>query len=127
LLQGDGTGGFTPVSLLQSGIFIPGNGKSLVQLKNANGNYLLAAAQNRGPLKMYALREQVHCIPVGPMEVRAVIKYRNGKTQVREFNYGASFLSQSGRFVVLDKNVAAVEIIDNKGGKRTLVMNGAVK
>jgi hypothetical protein len=124
LLRGDGTGGFTPVSLLQSGIFIPGNGKSLVQLKNASGHYLLAAAQNRGSLKIYALKNQSPCIPVAPLDVRAVVKYQNGKTQLREFNYGASFLSQSGRFMVLDKDVVGVEIIDNKGSKRALVLNG---
>jgi hypothetical protein len=124
MLQGDGKGGFTPVSLLQSGIFIPGNGKSLVQIKNATGHYMLAAAQNRGPLKIYALRAQVHCIPVGPFDVRALVKYKSGKTQVREFNYGASFLSQSSRFVMLDSSVAGVEIIDHKGSKRALVLDG---
>jgi hypothetical protein len=57
LLLGDGAGGFKPLSLLQSGIFIPGNGKSLVELKSSNGNYMLAAAQNRGPLKIYGMKK----------------------------------------------------------------------
>jgi hypothetical protein len=120
LLQGDGKGGFTPLSLLQSGIFVPGNGKSLVQLKNAAGNYMLAAAQNRGPLKMYSLKKPVRCEPVGPLEVRANVKYQNGKMQVRELNYGASFLSQSGRFIMLDSTIVSAEIIDNKGNKRVI-------
>ncbi|OQP64691.1 RNA-binding protein [Niastella vici] len=127
LLQGDGTGGFRPLSLLQSGIFIPGNGKSLVELKDKLGNYMLAASQNRGPLKIYGLKKQVHCIAVGPQDVRAVVKYQNGKTQLREFNYGASFLSQSGRFIVLDSTVASVEVMDSRGGKRVLGVNGAGK
>lgn len=120
LLQGDGKGGFTPLSLLQSGIFIPGNGKSLVQLKNAAGGYLLAAAQNRGPLKIYALKKQVRCVPVESSDVRAVVKYQNGKTQARELNYGASFLSQPARFLVLDSSVVSVEINDYKGNKRVI-------
>jgi hypothetical protein len=120
LLQGDGRGSFTPLSLLQSGIFIPGNGKSLVQLKNAAGNYMLAAAQNRGPLKLYTLNKQVRCVPVDQQEVRAVVKYQNGKTQLRELNYGASFLSQSGRFILLDSTVISAVISDNKGNKRVI-------
>jgi hypothetical protein len=120
LLQGDGKGGFTPLSLLQSGIFVPGNGKSLVQLKNATGKYMLAAAQNRGPLKLYALNKPVHCVPVDRQEVRAVVKYQNGKMQLRELNYGASFLSQSGRFLMLDSTVTSVEISDNNGNKRVI-------
>jgi hypothetical protein len=127
LLLGDGAGRFKPLSLLQSGIFIPGNGKSLVELKSSNGNYKLAAAQNRGPLKIYGMKKQVHCIPVNPLDVRAIVKYHNGKTQLREFNYGASFLSQSGRFIMLDSTVASVEVIDSKGGKRALVLNATVK
>src|SRR5207247_11086670 len=32
LLRGDGYGGFIPLSLQQSGVYIPGNGKALVKL-----------------------------------------------------------------------------------------------
>src|SRR5262249_43114054 len=48
LLVGDGAGNFTPKSILESGIFIAGNGKGLVKLRNANYEYMVAAAQNRG-------------------------------------------------------------------------------
>jgi len=81
---------------------------------------MLAAAQNRGPLKIYALKKQVRCEPVGPLDVKAVVKYQNGKTQVRELNYGASFLSQSGRFIMLDSTIVSAEIIDSKGNKRVV-------
>ena len=114
LLQGNGKGGFTPLSLLQSGIFIPGNGKSLVQLKSASGDYLLAAAQNRGPLKIFTLNKHVKFLPVTQRDVRAVVKYKNGNTQVREINYGSSFLSQSGRFIMLDSTISSVEITEGK-------------
>lgn len=35
LLKGNGQGQFAPLSILESGIFIPGNGKALVKLKGA--------------------------------------------------------------------------------------------
>jgi hypothetical protein len=55
LLKGDGLGGFSPLSIAESGIFIPGNGRSLAKLKGAGNEYLVAAAQNRGPLKIFML------------------------------------------------------------------------
>ncbi len=120
LLKGDGKGNFTGESILQSGIFIPGNGKSLVKLCGASGKCLLAAGQNRGPLKIFKLKKTVKVVRVQPSDVSAVIKYKNGKTRKQEIYYGSSFLSQSGRFLNLDENVSAVEITDNKGNKRNL-------
>jgi len=55
LLKGDGKGHFTPLTISQSGIYIPGNGKGLVQLKGADGKYLLVAGQNRDRLKVFQL------------------------------------------------------------------------
>ncbi|MEO6314316.1 MAG: VCBS repeat-containing protein [Chitinophagaceae bacterium] len=120
LLKGDGTGGFHPQSILESGIFIPGNGKSLVKLKRKNGDYLLAAAQNRGPLKVFKLkRNGINFLPA-PLDTRAVIQFKNGQSQVQEFYYGSSFLSQSARWLFVGANVASVTVYDNKGNGRKL-------
>lgn len=56
VLKGDGKGKFEPLTIMQSGIYIPGNGKGLAKLKSANGNYLLAAGQNKGSLKIFQLK-----------------------------------------------------------------------
>ncbi len=114
-LKGDGKGKFTPLSILQSGIFIPGNGKALVKLQSANGKCLLAAGQNRGPLKIFELKKDIRTIRVGPSDVGALLKYKNGLTRKQEIYYGSSFLSESGRFLNLDKNVESVEIYDSHG------------
>lgn len=55
LLKGDGKGKFTPLSIIESGIYMPGNGKALVQLKGADGKYMVAATQNNGPLRVFRL------------------------------------------------------------------------
>ncbi|MDB5211710.1 MAG: repeat protein, partial [Sediminibacterium sp.] len=85
LLKGNGKGDFAAQSILQSGIYIPGNGKALVKLRGQNGKYLLAAAQNRAPLKMFALKRKVRFIPLEPADINAEIKYRNGTQQTQEF------------------------------------------
>jgi hypothetical protein len=119
-LKGDGKGNFTPWSILQSGIFIPGNGKALVKLKSASGKCLLAAGQNRGPLKIFELKKDIKTIRFGPSDVSATIKFKNGATRKQEIYYGSSFLSESGRFLNLDNNVESVEIKDANGNTRKM-------
>jgi hypothetical protein len=120
LLKGDGKGNFNPLSILQSGIYIPGNGKALVTLKSSKGKYLMAASQNKGALKVFELNKNYKMIPLAPFDESAIITYKNGKKQKREFSYGSSFLSQSGRFITIDNNVISVEIKNNKGVVRKL-------
>jgi hypothetical protein len=117
-LKGDGKGNFTPLSILQSGVYIPGNGKALAMLQSANNKCMLAASQNKGALKMLQLRTNDSCLRFLQQEVSAVIKYKNGLQQKREMNGGVSFLSQSAPFMLLNKNISSVEIINYKGVKR---------
>ncbi len=120
LLKGNGNGGFTPQSILQSGIFIPGNGKALVKLRNKNGDYLVAAGQNRGPLKIFQLKKHTTGIPLLPTDMRANIQFANGGSQVQEFYFGSSFLSQSARFLCTDSTMSAITLYDNKGNARKI-------
>ena len=119
-LSGDGKGGFMPRSILESGLYIPGNGKALVRLQGSGGSSLLAAGQNRGPLKLFALRHPLPALVLQPADVSALIHYRNGRSRKEEVYYGASFLSQSGRFIDWSDSMLSVEITDNKGRKRTV-------
>jgi hypothetical protein len=121
VLQGDGKGNFKSLSILESGIFIPGNGKAIVKLQNSKGKYLLAASQNRGALKVYALKATSKNIPVRPDDVNAMIKLKNGKIQKREISYGSSFLSQSGRFLTVDENVISVSVTNTKNQSRKVL------
>jgi len=120
LLKGNGAGQFTPLSIQQSGIYIPGNGKALVKLSGTSGNYLVAASQNKDALKLFELKRKVKVVQIKPSEVSALIKYKNGKIEKREFYYGSSFLSQSARFININENVSGITILDNKGHQRVI-------
>lgn len=120
LLKGDGAGGFVPLTILQSGVYIPGDGKALVSLRSSAGDYLVAASQNQNALKVLRLKRKTSVIPVGPDEVSAEIRFRNGMIEKKEFYYGSSFLSQSGRFLCVDTNMISIIINDNRGGRRKL-------
>ena len=98
VLEGDGKGGFIPLSILQSGIFIPANGKALVKLRDANNQYLMAASQNKGPVQVYKLRYPQTIISFSPNDRYAIITNPNGSIRKVENYSGSSFLSQSAQF-----------------------------
>jgi len=120
LLKGDGKGRFTPLSILQSGIYIPGNGKALAGLKSSQGEYLVAASQNRGALKLFGLQAKKQFLPVQADDVFAIIHFKNGVNQKEEFYFGAGFLSQSTRYCMVSPEVVKVEVTNSKGERRTI-------
>jgi hypothetical protein len=120
LLKGDGKGGFAAKSIVESGIYIPGNGKALVGLKSKKDKYLVAAAQNRGALKIFQLNTKSRIVPVLPDDISAELTYKNGIRRKLEFYWGSSFLSQSGRFLISDENMKTILISSTDGRKRKL-------
>jgi hypothetical protein len=118
VLQGDGKGNFTPLSILQSGIFLPGNGKALVQIAGANGHTQIAASENRGPLRLFELKEARTMVPVLPKDISATFYWKDGSKSKCELYYGTSFQSQSGRHLLVNKRVEKIEIMQSTGEKR---------
>jgi hypothetical protein len=123
MLKGDGKGNFKPQSILQSGIYIPGNGKALVKLQSNSGNYILAASQHRDTLRMFELKRKVNNIRLLPDDESVIVTYKNGAKQKQEVYYGSSFLSQSGRFITVNKDAKQVQITNNSGHTRSIAFN----
>lgn len=118
LLKGDGKGGFTPLSILQSGFYIPGNGKALIKFLSAAGKYRVVGSQNGDALKLFELRAGVSGLRINGDDLYAVIKDKSGTVRKEEFYYGASFLSQPARFIAVTKNTGGIEIVNTKGERR---------
>jgi len=66
---------------------------------------------------------KVKIVPVTPADVSAVLLMKDGRKQKQELYYGASFLSQSGRFLQLPAQVTGLEIKDTKGNLRRIQLN----
>jgi hypothetical protein len=115
VMLGDGTGNFKPQSILQSGIYIPGNGKALVEIMGANGKIMIAASQNRADLKLFSLRESASLTRIQSPSTDFRLHLRNGKQRRQELYYGSSFLSQSGRYIHKTAAVTGVEEKDPSG------------
>ncbi len=122
LLKGDGKGSFQPLSILQSGVYIPGNGKALVKLAYGKGKYLVAGSQYKDALKVFQLRRPVKTIGLHPTDQYAIIQYKNGTAEKKEFYYGTSFLSQSARFINVDSTMANLVITSTIGQSRQVVI-----
>ncbi|HEV8507273.1 MAG TPA: VCBS repeat-containing protein [Chitinophagaceae bacterium] len=119
-LKGDGKGNFTALSILQSGWFVPGNCKAIIRLRNVNNELIVAAGQNRGALKIYKLNKSIKCFSLNKDDASVTVRYKKGITQKRETDYGSSFLSQSGRFVLMNNTIASIEIKNSLGVVRKI-------
>lgn len=56
VLLGDGKGGFTPLSVQESGFYAPGDVKSLALVKGADGHALIVVGNNNGKLQAFRQR-----------------------------------------------------------------------
>ena len=119
ILSGDGRNNFRPLSIDNSGVFIPGDGKGLTQIQIGN-RLCLAAAQNKGPLNLFALRKATRVLRFNDDDVQAIIHLKDGRMRKHEIYYGNSFLSQSARLLLVNDSVKTIDVVNRKGIKRTL-------
>lgn len=114
IMLGDGKGGFIAQTIQQAGFFVPGDAKALTRLKGANDKYLLAASQNKGPLKLFRMRSPAKLISTKPGDMYALIQLKNGKTRKQELYSGSGLLSQSAALIVKNSRVASITIVNKK-------------
>ncbi|WP_336514730.1 FG-GAP-like repeat-containing protein [Pollutibacter soli] len=120
LLNGRGDGSFKPMNIATSGIYIPGNGKALAMFKAPDGQLRIAATENRGPLRIFQLGNTNRTLIPGPDETEAMVTFKNGRKQKREFYLGSSFFSQSSQVMLMSDSLAQVEFKNNKGQIRLI-------
>jgi hypothetical protein len=122
LLTGDGLGNFKPLLMQESGLVIPGDGKSLVRVAHADGSLLMVSGQNQGKLGLFRSSLNFRSIPLEPFDCAAFIHLKDGRSYRQELHYGDSFLSQSGRSLWLPEGVSKVEIENYQGVHRVLAV-----
>ena len=119
VMLGDGKGQFKPMSLQQSGYYVPGDAKGLAALTVGN-SMAFAATQNRKKLQLFSLKQQGKVVRFKADDVSAIIHFTNESKRKLEINYGTSFLSQSSGFIQVNNNMGRIEILNRKGIKRML-------
>jgi hypothetical protein len=116
-LKNKGNGNFTPLSLNKTHFFVPGDGKSLTMLNLSEEKSLVVASQNNDSLKVFERKQKSpnQFISLTANEVKAEVSLRNGKKQVREFYWGSTFQSQSGRHIAVPPQAIEIRFYDNWG------------
>jgi hypothetical protein len=119
ILLGNGHGGFSAKGSAETGFYVPGDAKSLVSLIGTK-NDLLIASQNRDSLKVFAraTTENVNRFIPEALDVKADLMLEDGRKQLVEFHYGAGYLSQSARELILPKGVTDILVYDSQGHSR---------
>lgn len=125
-LKGDGKGGFMPMTVRESGFFVKGDGKGLASVHTARGEDLLVATQNQNSVMVYRKKDGIDkatqkWVKLHPDDFCADIFFKGNKKRRVEFYYGGTYLSQSSRMLLMDKNVEKVVITDYLGKERTVV------
>jgi len=118
LLRGDGMGNFEPMTMQQSGIVIPGDGKSLAKLQSPDQALLVVSAQNRGKLGLFKCVNRYKSINLFPGDHAAIVHLNDQRSYREELYYGNTYLSHSGRRLWLPENADKVEIINYLGDRR---------
>jgi hypothetical protein len=85
-----------------------------------NESLLIAATQNRGQLKLYRGNHPNKIIILNNDDISAVITYKDGRKQKREFYSGASFLSQSEKLIMVTDQMTYADVYMKSGEKRQI-------
>ncbi len=117
VLLGNGNGTFNPLTIQQSGVFIPGNGRAICMLGDASNSAFFAASQNRGQLKLFSLKNKFQVTAVPPNAVAAELVLTNNRKRKIEFPAGSSFLSQSSRQLLKTPAISQIIWIGGNGKK----------
>jgi hypothetical protein len=125
LLRGDGHGNFETLPSQKSGFFVDGDAKAMASLTLADGQRLVLVTQNAGRVKVFgqaAARSSSGLRPFSPQptDAWAVITRADGTRRKHEFYYGASYLSQSSRRLVLPADASSVVVYDYAGRSRKI-------
>ncbi|HET9487475.1 MAG TPA: VCBS repeat-containing protein, partial [Chryseosolibacter sp.] len=116
VMLGDGEGNFTAMPVNESGFFVNGDAKGIVQL-TAGGKLLTIVTQNNDSLKVFETKRTrpVKVLRLNRTEVAAVVVLKNGQSRRMEIGYGNSYLSQTSRSIPLNPSIKSIIVFDGRG------------
>jgi hypothetical protein len=122
VLKGDGNKNFKALTIEESGFFVKGDAKGLARIHTAKNEDIWIATQNSDSLivlhKNKSKAENTKWLTLKPDDFCADITLKNGIKRKVEFYYGSTFLSQSSRKFLIDKDAVKLTITNFKGQKR---------
>ena len=124
-LKGDGKGNFVPMTLQETGFFVPGDAKALACIHTAANDDVWVATQNQDSVLVYARQpaatRPAKWITLKPDDFCADIVYADGRKRHAEFYYGSTYLSQGSRTIPVDKKAVKMTVTNFTGQKREVL------
>lgn len=116
VMLGDGRGGFKSMPVTQSGFFVDGDAKSMVQVA-AGEKLLTLVGQNNDSLRVFTRTSggRTKRLKVARTELSAIITLRNGKSRKLETGYGNTYLSQTSRDITITPEIEKITLFDQNG------------
>ncbi|MEQ9438743.1 MAG: VCBS repeat-containing protein [Cyclobacteriaceae bacterium] len=123
VLLGNRNGSFHSASLQESGFHVDTDAKALVELLDISDEPTWVISSNNDSLIAYQaiVKEKQKHISLQSKDAYALIHYADDSTEKREFYYGSSYLSQSGRHMSVPAGVQKVELVSFAGEYRTVL------
>lgn len=113
VLKNTGKGRFTAVKPGDSRFYVHFDARALTRVNLASGQEILLATQNAGELKVFTPRVIAgKALRLAPHEVKALVVFKNGQQQLREFYRGSTFLSQEPRSISFDAVIKDITLFD---------------
>ncbi len=119
-LAGDGNGNFTTIESRESGFFVKGDAKAMVNLRSGNQELILAGINN-GPVAVLEYDGPSRSMYYPKQnEVGAIIRYPDSTVQRFEFSKSSGYLSQPSLALPIPSNASSLIIIDSKGNEHEI-------
>ena len=121
VLLGDQKGGYIHQSVEESGLYVPGDAKSLVRIVVDDKPILLAGQNNDKIVSMYNQKSSTKRINILPNDRYAKIYLNDSIYYKRELYYGNSYLSQFNRDLLINTYVKKVDIYNQNDTFRSII------
>ncbi|MEM6772665.1 MAG: VCBS repeat-containing protein, partial [Bacteroidota bacterium] len=108
LLYAPETKSFRPLTMRESGLYVPGNARSVVRLRQGDQT-LIVASENQGTTRAFRHAGAGRWFTPQAQTARLLLTHQDGSRSVRECYYGSGFLGQSSWQVWLPEGVMEVE------------------
>ncbi len=114
-----GSNRFEPMSILESGWYVPGDARGIIRLETTDNKSLLVAANNGDLATVHeAIQFQgLSRVFVNNSEAYALVRLEGDITRKTEFPRGAGYLSQSSRSIVVTRQIQTIETFDIRGNR----------
>jgi len=122
---GDGKGNFNSLSSMESGFFVNGDAKGMARIETSKGS-MIVVTQNNDSVKTFLMKRSVKgsIVKAGKDESSAVLYLKKSRKRKLDVGYGATYLSQSSRTILINGQVDSLKIFNSKEGlSRTVRFN----